>query len=418
MIRAPRLLLPSFASLLAFAAACGGDEGRGSASTSLGSGGLSTTSATSATSATSTGGADSGTSAGSGASATEGGVKLDVGGDLDLPGATTGECVSSSLAPEVTSQPVDIIVVVDTSDSMGAAIAAVEASINVDFAAILEGGEVDYRLVVLGEWPTICVAAPLSATDCDPAPAVPAITERYKHYDAATGSGGFLAVILQWYSTPDVHGLAPGGYRDFLRPGARPVFLGMTDGESASNDTSLAAKWVSDVAALDPAYFGTADDPGFVFHLIVKMPVNDPADAPWLPADPIAGQGASLQKAAQLTGGWRFPLSQTADFDVLFSEIAKVVVDTTPIACEFPVPEAPRGETIDLDTVEIDYTPGGQGAPVAFHQVSGPGKCEAAAFYIDAGVVHLCPEACAVVQVDAMAKLDVRYGCDVGYVPG
>jgi hypothetical protein len=32
--------------------------------------------------------------------------------------------------------------------------------------------------------------------------------------------------------------------------------------------------------------------------------------------------------------------------------------------------------------------------------------------------VFLCPQACALVQADPDAKLDVRYGCDVGFVPG
>ena len=37
---------------------------------------------------------------------------------------------------------------------------------------------------------------------------------------------------------------------------------------------------------------------------------------------------------------------------------------------------------------------------------------------IDGDSVVLCPQACAVVQADLAAKLDVRYGCDVGYIPG
>jgi hypothetical protein len=39
------------------------------------------------------------------------------------------------------------------------------------------------------------------------------------------------------------------------------------------------------------------------------------------------------------------------------------------------------------------------------------------AFYIQADTIFLCPEACATVQGDPGAQLDVRFGCDVGFEP-
>jgi hypothetical protein len=54
-------------------------------------------------------------------------------------GQTTGECVSQSPEPDLQLWPVDVLIVIDTSNSMADAIAAVEASINDDFAAILAG---------------------------------------------------------------------------------------------------------------------------------------------------------------------------------------------------------------------------------------------------------------------------------------
>jgi hypothetical protein len=145
--------------------------------------------------------------------------------------------------------------------------------------------------------------------------------------------------------------------------------------------------------------------------------VNNPSTTPWLPADPIDGQGHSIQQVSVLTGGWRFPLSEAADFGVIFQEIAQDVVETTPIACEFAIPDPGGGETIDPDTIEIDYTPGGLPPAQAFHQVTDAAACEPDAFYIEAQTVILCPDACALVQGDPMAHLDVRYGCDVGFDP-
>ena len=351
-----------------------------------------------------------------------GGIKLDVGATPDLgEQGTTGECAAQMLTPEVKSVGVDVLVVVDTSNSMQSAIAAVEGSINTDFAAILEMSGIDYRIIVMGDYPpgdqlSICITAPLSGTDCNPGPAVPAVTERYKHYDAATGSGAFLDSILQWYSVPDPHGLAPGGYQDLLRDGTRKVFLAMTDGTSASGDPAAGVAFDAALLALNPPRFGTPGDRQYLFHTIITMNANNPVDAPWLPADPIQGQAGSIQQVSVLTGGWRFPLAQVAEFDVLFQEIAKDVVEMTPIACSFPIPDPPMG-MIDPNTIEIDYSVGGQSPPKSLHQVVDLAHCEADAFYIADGMVQLCPQACAEVQADPAAALDVRYGCDVGFDP-
>lgn len=350
------------------------------------------------------------------------GPKLDLGMLPDQGGdPTTGDCAAQMLEPELTSIGVDIIVVVDTSNSMAAAIDAVEASINVDFAAVLEASAVDYRIIVMGDYPPgqqleICITQPLSGTDCNPPPAVPAVTERYKHYDAITGSGAFLDNILAWYSAPDPHGLAPGGFKDFLRPGTRKVFLAMTDATSASGDPAAGDAFDAALLALQPPNFGTPGDRQYLFHAIVTMNPNDPADAPWLPMDPIQGEGGSIQQVSVVSGGWRFPLSQTQSFDVLFQEIAKDVVASTPIACDFPIP-IPQMGTIDPNTIEVDYKIGGLDPAKALHQVVDLAACEPDAFYIADDFVHLCPSACAEVQADTKARLDVRYGCDVGFDP-
>lgn len=401
---------------------CAGGGGRADATSEGPTSGMVTmTTATPTTSATPTTGDDSDAASDVSASGT-GGSKFDlpVAPDLGDPG-TTGECAAQTLTPEVQSVGVDVLVVVDTSNSMQSAIAAVEASINVDFAAVLENSGVDYRIIVMGDYPpggqlSICITAPLSSTDCNPPPVVPAVTERYKHYDASTGSGDFLNSILAWYSAPDPHGLAPGGYQDFLRPGTRKVILAMTDGTSAAQAPDEGVAFDAALLALNPANFGTPGDRQYLFHTIITMAANDPPSAPWLAQAPIQGEGGSIQQVSVLTGGWRFPLSQVADFDVLFQEIAKDVVATTPIACSFPIPEAPMG-MIDPDTIEIDYKVGGVDPAKALHQVVDAKACEADAFYIVGGDVYLCPQVCDAVQADPKAELAVRYGCDVGFDP-
>jgi len=387
-----------FAALLA---ACGGDGG-GGGNTSVGSG-----------IGTLTGG-----STGEGSGSAEDGGKLDLGPGHDIAPESDGEqCLSQMLDAELSYRPVDVLMVVDTSSSMGDAIAAMQASINQDFAAILDQSGLDYRVIVAAGYPDVCIAMPLSGTDCNPAPAVPAVTAQYAHYGQATGSGAFLDNIVAWATAPDPYGLLPGGYVDALRPDSVKTIVGMTDGTSASNDTSLADAFDAALLGLPGNPFGTAGDRQYTFHLFTSMPVNNPPSMPWGPADALQGQGHSIQQVAVLTGGLRFPFTQTEDFGSVFNVIATGVVDATPVSCEFPIPTPPEGETIDPDTIEIDYTPGGMGQPETFHQVVGPADCAADAFYISGDTVYLCPQACTIVQGDATAHLDVRYGCDVGFDP-
>lgn len=395
--------LAQCASALALVTTACGDGGDGTGTATTAASGIGTLSTTDGTT-------DGGTAADSG-------DKLDLGPSADIEPETGGECVSQSADAELSYRPVDVLVVVDTSNSMGAAIAAMQASINDDFAAILGASGLDYRVIVAADYPTVCISPPLSGTDCDAAPVAPVVTDHYAHYDAATGSGSFLDNIVAWATNPDPGGLLPGGYVDALRPDAVKTIVGMTDGTSASNEVTLAAAFDDALLALPGSPFGTAGDRQYVFHLFTSMPVNNPPAMPWGPADPLAGQGESIQQVAVLTGGLRFPFTQTQDFGAVFNTIATGVVEATPVSCEFAIPEPPPGESIDPDTIEIDYTPGGGGIPETFHQVVGPADCGADAFYIADGMVFLCPAACGVVQADTMAHLDVRYGCDVGFDP-
>lgn len=407
MIRSTTRSLSLACPLLVLAAGCGGDDGR-STSTGLTS---------------QTGADDVDTDADATASESlDGDVKLDMAASSTMSEADaeaeTGACEAEMIVPEVESVPVDVIIVVDTSNSMANAIDAVQASINVEFAQILASAGIDYRVIVLGDYPpagqlSICIDPPLSGAPCNAPPPVPAVTDIYKHYDAATGSGAFLASIVSWYATPDVHGLAPNGYADFLRPGARKVFLGMTDGTSASNDTAEGDAFDAQLLALPNAPFGTPGDRQYVFHLIVQMAENVPPTEPWLPDDPIQGQAASLQQVAILTGGWRFPLALSNDFDVLFNEIATDVIESTPLACEFAIPEPPAPQTIDPDTIEVVVTI--DGVETVFHQVADLAACEADAFYVANDTIYLCPEACALVQSSPDAQIDLSFGCDVGF---
>ncbi|HWB81456.1 MAG TPA: hypothetical protein VG755_41125, partial [Nannocystaceae bacterium] len=234
---------------------CATDEGARTESSAGSIGSLSTTASTT----------DDVTSAG----ADELPDKLDLGVAADIAQDTESECVAQMLDADLHLKPVDVLVVVDTSNSMGNAIAALEASINSDFAQILADSGLDYQVIVAADYPpaaqlSVCISMPLSGTDCMPPPAVPATTVHYQHYDSATGSGAFLDNVLAWATSADEGGYMPTGYAAALRPDAVKTIMAMTDGQSASGSTAEGDAFDASLLALPGSPLGSPGDRQYV----------------------------------------------------------------------------------------------------------------------------------------------------------
>ena len=146
----------------------------------------------------------------------------------------------------------------------------------------------------------------------------------------------------------------------------------------------------------------------------------DPALAPVIAQECNQGAqapGTGYQWLSMKTGGYRYPtcaadVTPPDDYDQLFTLMAQGVIDGAQIECEIAIPDPPPGETIDMNTLEVAYESGG--TPVStFTQVPSAAECDAMSFYIDMDTIILCPEACAPVQADDMAKLTVSYDCGV-----
>jgi len=342
------------------------------------------------------------------------------GGTSGAAGSTA--CVAQSAKAELSKQPVDIIVVADTSSSMGAVTNAIELNINTKLADTLKGAKLDYHVVLIagyGGGSQICVKAPLGGGNCNPIPPTPEQSPELLHYDHATGSKAFFTSILATYATPDAHGLAPNGWRGFLRPEAKKVFLAFTDGESGPSGSS--ADFDAALLALGPAEFGTPQDRKYVFHTFAGVAAQADPTAPWLPTDPLAPSGCghpkaqNLQELSMLSGGLRFPLCKTDSYDAVFQAVADDVIDHVVVSCDLPFPTPPAGETLDPNTIQVEYA-AGTGSSETFGQVKSEVDCTPTGFYVDSDTVHLCPAACTSVQADPDAELTVRFGCDVGFV--
>lgn len=367
----------------------------------------------------------------------------DRGGFVDTPPPGSGQvdvddaCVINTAAAQFVEQPVDVILMLDNSGSMADELQAVEANINVNFASILASSGVDYRVILLSRHrreardqseeasTSICVTTPLSALgDCTAAPE-PVFSDRFFQYSTKLESTDSFDVMLDTYLAPfddeDQFDRAPSGWSAWLRPGAKKVFLELTD----DNEDMTVAELLGQLTTMAPEHFGSdAANPSFVFHSIVGIAEKTPATEAYLPSEPVqmgvcqgnANQvenaGPTYQELSRLTGGLRFPLCEFNAYDVVFRTIAEDVVQTSAIACDFAIPPAPQGETLDLANVAIQYTPGDGSPALQFGQAPSASACQPNAFYIANERLNLCADACTAIRRDPRANVSVLFTCE------
>ena len=400
------------------------------------------------------GSAGRGAGAGVGTGTAQGGTGT--GGDIGFDGGPgdsgldpDSACAATSAEATLVKKPVDIVFVIDNSGSMGDNIVSVQNNINDNFASIIAASGIDYRVIMLSEHgeaigpESICVKAPLSATDCNPVPPQPANNPPFFfHYSYPVLSHDSWCRILDTFdgSQPDQYGLAPMGWSEWLRPDSFKVFVEVTDDDvqcstvtlpqnlsfndasTQAGGTSAAQAFDAALLAMSPAHFGDAANRNYMWQSIIGLSENNPATAAWQPADPIVltncgtavSPGTGYQALSAMTGGLRFPICQFASFDVVFQAIAEGVIQGAKVECSFPVPDPPPGETIDLSTVVVQYSPGDMSPAQSLQQVASAAECGPGKFYIAAGTIELCPDACALVQSDDAAKISILYGCEIG----
>ena len=330
-------------------------------------------------------------------------------------------CADTSSDATLVRLPVDIIIVIDSSGSMNGEIDAVQRNINTNLAGILEAAGVDYRVILIGEYPDICIYGPLSEEpDCESPEREPLYGPRFFHYNRRIRSSDSCVRILETYDTPDTDDRpTDDGWRAWLRPGARRAFLEISDDDSNMDWDAFDAA----LLALSAEHFGTAEERNYVWHSIIGMQQNDPPDAPWLPEDPVvrercspgsAGFGADYQELSKLTGGLRFPLCNNDSFDVIFRRIAEDVISGSAVSCSFVPERPPGGESPDFDRVVLVYEPGEATGemPRSLRRVDGPGDCDAGDFYVDGTTIEVCPTTCDALQMDEEASLAVHVACE------
>ena len=316
-------------------------------------------------------------------------------------------------------RPIDIILVIDNSGSMIEEIKAIQNNINVNLAQILDASGIDYRVIVVSKHglltdASICIKAPLSTTDCNPVPAKPAFGPRFFQYDVEVDGLESLATLLASYDTPNALNPVPWG--SWIRPDSLKTFIEITDDGSAMSAADFEAALYSKQPA---GIFGGDVQRDYLLHSIIGIIENYPPEAPWLPTSPLKlircatamNAGGPYQELSIRTGGLRFPICQTASYDVVFRAAAQFAIQSARVACDFTPPPPPADA--QYDQAYVAYTPGNGGQIEYFLRASDLFSCTYTGFLRDATTnrISLCPEACARVRGDASAELAVFYSC-------
>lgn len=331
------------------------------------------------------------------------------------PGADArgGEGEFGACAAEITTAQrgeVDIVVIIDTSGSMDAETAQVQANIN-KFAQTIGQSGLDYRVVliaekfkpsllpagvpILGAPSGICVPPPLGGANCgDNAPL-------FRHLTTTVGSDDSLDILLNTYDAT---------WHAWVRPTSTKVFIEITDDNSVVDWKTFDQKLLQKAGAV----FGTAAQRKYIFNAICgwqdgTTPLSSTRCAT------AQNNGDQYQHLSQLTKGTIESVCK-ADYGSVFNNIASGLVAS--LGCEFAVPKTTgaAGASVDPTKVAVRYTKAGQ-AEATLVQVTDASKCAGVsdAWYYDDNQkptrILFCPALCQSVGKDLDSKVEVAVGC-------
>lgn len=380
--------------------------------------------------------------------------RLDANLDAPIVLDPDAACAAMEIVPAaVVRPPVDIIWVVDNSNSMATPISEVRMGMN-DFAATLLRSGLDYRMILLslrsarsGRLP-ICIDPPLAGPGC-------ADGERFFQIDVDIRSAQPIEQLLGTLaqSSGYAEGAGDGGppWRHLLRDGAHKTIVVVTDdnqrtcarptggssctpGHPPLTDISL-EDYPGGLHPFSPAGTTRTIGPGILTAAYGDLFADYTFDAIYgwgSETDPDAtctyGDGSSppspgytYSTLVARTGGVRAQLcSDSAAWASFFDEVAGGVVMAAPIACEIAVPPPPDGMFLVPGLVNVDVR--GASGTTRLGYVADAAACDATLggwYYDDVAspaTILLCPASCTFargVVVDAATSgIDVAFGCD------
>ena len=314
-------------------------------------------------------------------------------GDGDGDGcAAVSEMAQNQLAP------VDIVFAIDTSGSMSDEKNFVQQYMNV-FSQQIFLANIDHHVVMIAEASPEgpCINVPLGSGSC---PADTNLPE-YLHVVEGVGSSNSLEKILSTHTL----------WSSSIRPNSVKHLVVVSDDDSSMDANTFDAAF----KALDPDYAN------YFFHAIVAFDAPDELEclggasccaASLIPL--AADTGQVYLNLVSLTGGVAGDLCDQ-EFGPVFDEIAQQVQATTPLACEWEIPEPPEGETFDPNKVNVELVLDNVAESVYY--VDSVDDCmggDGWYYYPDAvtpETIRICPETCERVQSATQAQVDILFGC-------
>jgi hypothetical protein len=323
------------------------------------------------------------------------------GGPSFTPSQDAGANNCATATAAAVKPPLDIIVIVDQSESMDEEIVSVKASIN-NLSTILNATGIDYHVVMIATKDgansppyNVCVPPPLGGPNCDSNGSTFRLVNEFIY------SNDGLKLTL---ATLD----ATAGdkvWADFLRPNALKVFIPVTDDDSTQMS---AVNFDAQLLGKAGGAFGTDTARNYRFYPIIG--------ASTFPSETKCGSGAVNNgpvyiALTKMTGGKWFPVC-TADFAPVFNEIGSTLAAQS--ACELSIPTPANGGELDPDKVNVKFTSAdGKKVEVVLQDKSA--GCEDGAngwqYSADGKKVLLCGAACEEARNDPGSKVDVEFGC-------
>jgi hypothetical protein len=322
-------------------------------------------------------------------------------------GSMNGECAATAAEAEVGRAPADIVWIVDNSCSMALEAVAVQTNMN-RFAQKLVDSGIDVNLVLISSANTsyqmnsacppddfvcaigmivstfidfgVCIGAPFGSGMCPNDSKPP----NFLHLPYPVGSTNGLQMALDLY--PE--------YKSMMRPNASKHFAIVTDDNSDVN----AATFTERVNALDPTLFAK-----WQYHGIFTF-TNCPESAE---------VGTVHQELVTQTGGTAGDLC-TQMFDPVFDQLAMNVVTQAEVACDWAIPPAPQGMSLDSNKINVNFTQP-DGSKVSLGRIPQGEMCDGReGWYYDNDVaptkVLSCPASCDRFKATG-GKVDVLFGC-------
>jgi hypothetical protein len=345
---------------------------------------------------------------------------VDAGGGVTYldAGFNGDKCVSTkAVAPPASSPKIDIVWVVDSSQSMFGEQDLIKQNLK-QFADGITGANIDVSISMVSKYPTLIpgdIQVPGLCPDNPPDPlaGTPLASDpRYHFVHTEVGSNDTLNIAMSRYPM----------YSQFLRPGSVVHFIVVTDDEAQYKGAPTAQARAMQFQADMMAQLGRP----FFYHTISSPPgmrCNSPNCMPDLGQGicalidlgcQAAAGGDTHYALAMLTKGLSASICES-DWTKIFKTFQDTIVKSAPLPCDYSIPPPPKGDTLNPNKVNVAYTPAGSMAEETFGKVAGQDACgmNTGWFYDNASAptkVLLCPATCS--KVASGGTMNIVYGCN------